>query len=62
MYFKDNVYELKDTFMINLYKIFVGGLSVFIVVSFTAQIYAEMEEEKWHSLDLLEWEIWDMRC
>ena len=35
MYFKDNVYELKDTFMINLYKIFVGGLSVFIVVSFT---------------------------
>lgn len=37
MYFKDNVYELKDTFMINLYKIFVGGLSVFIVVSFTLQ-------------------------
>lgn len=34
----------------------------FIVISFTAQIYAEMEEEKWHSLDLLEWEIWDMRC
>ena len=33
MYFKDNVYELKDTFMINLYKIFVGCLSVFIVVS-----------------------------
>lgn len=31
--------------------------SPFIVVSFTAQIYAEMEEEKWHSLDLLEWEI-----
>lgn len=37
MYFKDNVYELKDTFMINLYKIFVGCLSVFIVVSFTLQ-------------------------
>lgn len=37
MYFKDNVYELKDTLMINLYKIFVGCLSVFIVVSFTLQ-------------------------